>query len=114
LLKGLKNPFHNLSHSKNLSNIASADLLEPGKDCLSRFASALSHLALLAQERTRSVTAKNPTASKGTGGMASPDPSGYKPFQSGRVAEFAKVWNVRPFTSMGVVTFCILTRLLAH
>ena len=59
-----------MSHSKNLSNIASADLLEPGKDCLSGFASALSHLALLAQERTRSVTAKNPTASKGTGGMA--------------------------------------------
>ncbi len=58
----------------------------------------LDTLPLLGKERTRSVSAENPTGEKGMGGMAIPDPFEPKPPAAGRAADdLGQGWKVRPF-----------------
>lgn len=58
----------------------------------------LDTLPLLGKEKTRSVSAENPTGEKGKGGMAIPDPSEPKPPAAGRAADdLGQGWKVRPF-----------------
>ncbi len=58
----------------------------------------LDSLPLLGKEKTRSISAENPTGEKGKGGMAIPDPSETKPPAAGRAADdLGQGWKVRPF-----------------
>ncbi len=58
----------------------------------------LSTLPYLMGEKTRSISAENPTGEKGKGGMAIPDPSEPKPAAAARAADdLGQGWKVRPF-----------------
>jgi len=67
---------------------------------LSRFEGlsfGLGGLPLLSNERTRSISAENPTGEKGKGGMAIPDPENPDLPHSGAAADLGRGWKVRPF-----------------
>ena len=57
----------------------------------------LGTLPLLSQARTRSVSAENPTGTKGMGGMAIPNPGDPSVPHSGAAADLGQGWKVRPF-----------------
>ncbi len=71
---------------------------DPAPAATSGWNQGLAALPHIGSERSRAVTAENPTGAKGKGGMAIPDPSEKEVPASGRAADkLGQGWKVRPF-----------------
>jgi len=67
---------------------------------MDHFMAGLGSLHLLGNERSRSISAENPTGEKGKGGMAIPNPDDPDLPHSFRAVELGQGWKVRPFLNI--------------